>query len=85
MASTSILSFPDTYKRLAEEITKVLDRYQEGELSEEAALEAMATWRTTVPFLLFSDDRTSLHPSLSRIIGKRRANVVMAMLAATKQ
>lgn len=77
MASIQYTAFPTSYKKLGDEINRVVDLYQVNALPEEDLREMIASWKSNVPDLLFaSKDHMMIAESLVRNIGKKRARII---------
>ena len=74
------MSIPTSTKKLGQEVTRIIDGYTSGQLTEEELTEAIETWKTNVPQLLVEDDSVRVAQKLTNIIGKRRAMVVTTIL-----
>lgn len=76
----SYMSIPTSAKKLGQEVTRIVDGYTSGQLTEDELTEAIETWKMNVPQLLVDDDSMLVSQKLTNIIGKRRAMVVTTIL-----
>lgn len=80
--AVAFVRMPPSAKKLGDEATRLVDLYQVAQLPEEELVNALNTWRENVPSLLLneSDKGTTISPTLTRYIGKKRSNVLATLL-----
>ena len=80
--AVAFVRMPPSAKKLGDEATRLVDLYQVAQLPEEDLVNALNTWRENVPSLLLkeSDKGTTISPTLTRYIGKKRSNVLATLL-----
>lgn len=76
------IKHPKTIKGLAEELKKLIDFYWGKEVSEEELTELLQYWSENEAEKLFIDN--DLNPTIKKVIGKKRSNLIGKWLNKTK-
>lgn len=71
--------FPVSNKGLAGEMRRLVDDYQEKAITQDVLLQTLKAWKQNCDFML-DEQGEELSPSITRLIGKRRALVVSKAL-----
>ena len=75
-----------TYKSLAEEAKTLVDSYIAKELTEAQLAEALLAWDANCPNLLYADQtHKTINSSVIRVLGKRRAVMLLTVLTNAKK
>lgn len=83
MAQNDLLDMPAfiaTKSKMANNLNRVIDLYNLGQISESQLVAQVSTWYKNSPRML-SDDGKLPTPGVAKLIGKRRSMVLSAVLA----
>ena len=77
------IAYPSTVKELAKEIVRITDDYRARRISNDEIKEAVLWYANSVPLKLF--DGTDYNPTVKKIIGQRRIELLDALLVGYQQ
>ena len=76
-------AFIATKSKMAASLSRIIDLYNLGQISEAQLVSQIATWNKNSPHML-TDDGIVPTPGVAKLIGKRRSMVVTAVLSQIK-
>ena len=78
---------PTSAKKLCDEMGRLVDLYSNTSITEDELQDALKTWASNVPHLLFGQssgtpegDQKKVCPRVEKYVGKRRAMIVNTLL-----